>query len=382
MDFALSPQHEIFRRTVAEFVDKEVAPRVAEMEARGEWDTALFRRMGELGYFGLRYPEKYGGAGADSVMFTIFLEELARGYMSLAAAAMMQCLMGTNFIYRFGTEEQRERLLVPAIRGEKIGTIAMTEPGAGSDLGAITTRAVREGDSYILDGNKTWITSATRADFFTVAAKTNPDPKAGFKGIDMFLVEKGTPGLTVGKKLDKVGVVASETSELSLKEVRVPKENLFGGKEGFGFAALREILNEIRVMTGALGLGLARAARDESIKYAQQRVAFGRNIGAFQAIQHKLADIETSIELSRLMVYYGAWMIDQKMPCNKEAAIAKYYATEAAVKAADDATRIFGAYGMAMEMSPQRFFRDARFLLYGGGTSEVLRNIIAKEMGM
>ena len=382
MDFQLSPQHEVFRRTVAEFVEKEVLPRVPEMEARGEWDTALFKRMGELGYFGLRYPEKYGGAGADSVMFATFLEEMARGYMSLAAAAMMQCLMGTNFIFRFGTEAQRERLLVPAIRGEKIGTIAMTEPGAGSDLGAITTRAVREGDSYILDGNKTWITSATRADFFTVAAKTNPDPKAGFKGIDMFLVEKGTPGLCVGKKIDKVGVVSSETSEIALKEVCVPKENLFGGKEGFGFAALREMLNEIRVMTGALGLGLARAARDESIQYAQQRVAFGKKIGDFQAIQHKLADIETSIELSRLMVYYGAWLIDQKQPCNKEAAIAKYYATEAAVKAADEATRIFGAYGMAMEMAPQRFFRDARFLLYGGGTSEVLRNIIAKEIGL
>jgi len=382
MDFQLSPQHEIFRRTVAEFVDKEVMPRVAEMEARREWSQDLFKRMGALGYFGLRYPEKYGGAGADTLMFAIFLEEMARGYMSLAAAAMMQCLMGTNFIYRFGTEEQRERLLVPAIRGDKIGTLAMTEPGAGSDLGAITTRAVREGDSYILDGNKSWITSATRADFFTVAAKTNPDPKAGFKGIDMFLVEKGTPGLTVGKKLDKVGVVASETSELSLKEVRVPVENLFGGKEGFGFTALREMLNEIRVMTGALGLGLARAARDESIQYAQQRMAFGKKIGDFQAIQHKLADIETSIELSRLTVHYGAWLIDQKMPCNKEAAIAKYYATEAAVKAADEATRIFGAYGMAMEMAPQRFFRDARFLLYGGGTSEVLRNIIAKEMGL
>ena len=229
MDFTLSPQHEIFRRTVAEFVEKEVLPRVPEMEARGEWDTALFKRMGELGFFGLRYPEKYGGAGADTVMFAIFLEEMARGYMSLAAAAMMQCLMGTNFVHRFGTEEQRERLLVPALRGEKIGTLAMTEPGAGSDLGAITTRAVREGDSYILDGTKSWITSATRADFFTVAAKTNLDPKAGFKGIDMFLVEKGTPGLTVGKKINKVGVVASETSEITLKEVRVPAENLFGG---------------------------------------------------------------------------------------------------------------------------------------------------------
>lgn len=382
MDFTISPQHEIFRRTVSEFVEKEVMPRVPEMEARGEWPHDLFKRMGELGYFGLRYPEKYGGAGADTLMFAIFLEEMGRGYMSLAAAAMMQCLMGTNFIYRFGTEEQRARLLVPALRGEKIGTIAMTEPGAGSDLGAITTRAVREGDSYIIDGTKTWITSATRADFFTIAAKTNPDPKAGFKGIDMFLVEKGTPGLTVGKKLDKVGVVASETSELFLKEVRVPAENLFGGKEGFGFSALREMLNEIRVMTGALGLGLARAARDEAIKYTQQRMAFGRKIGDFQAIQHKLADIESDIELSRLMVYYGAWLIDQKKPCNKESAIAKLYATEAGVKAADEATRIFGAYGMSMEMSPQRFFRDGRFLLYGGGTSEILRNIIAKEIGM
>jgi alkylation response protein AidB-like acyl-CoA dehydrogenase len=382
MDFSISPQHEIFRRTVIEFVEKEVTPRVSEMEERREIPREFYARMGDLGFFGLRYPEQYGGAGADSLMFAIFLEEMARGYISLAAAAMMQCLMGTNFIYRFGTEEQRQRLLVPAIRGEKIGTIAMTEPGAGSDLGAITTRAVREGDSYIIDGTKSWITSATRADFFTVAAKTNPDPKAGFKGIDMFLVEKGTPGLAVGKKIAKAGAVASETSELTFREVRVPAENLFGGKEGFGFAALREMLNEIRVMTGALGLGLARAARDESIQYAQQRMAFGKKIGDFQAIQHKLADMEIGIELSRLAVNYGAWLIDQKQACNKEAAIAKLFATEAGVRAADEATRIFGAYGMAMEMTPQRLFRDGRFLLYGGGTSEILRNIIAKELGM
>lgn len=382
MDFKLSPQHELFRRTVAEFVEKEVTPRIPEMEESGEIPRDLWRRVAALGYFGLRYPEKYGGSNADSLMFAIFLEEMARGYMSLAAATMMQCLMGTNFIYRFGTEEQRERLLVPALRGEKIGTIAMTEPGAGSDLGAITTRAVREGDSYILDGTKTWITSASRADFFTVAAKTNLDPKAGFKGIDMFLVEKGTPGLAVGKRIKKVGAVASETSELTFKEARVPVENLFGGKEGFGFGALREMLNEIRVMTGALGLGLARAARDEAFKYSQARMAFGKKIGEFQAIQHKLADMETDVGLSRLMVYYGAWLIDQKLPCSKEAAIAKLYATEAGVKAADEATRIFGAYGMAMEMAPQRLFRDGRFLLYGGGTSEILRNIIAKEMGL
>lgn len=382
MDFTLSPQHDLFRRTVAEFVEKNVTPRIAEMEENRIVPLEFYKQMADLGFFGLRYPEQYGGAGADTQMFVIFIEEMARGYMSLAAAAMMQCLMGTQFIYKFGTEEQRQRLLVPAIRGEKIGTIAMTEPGAGSDLGAITTRAVRDGDSYVLDGTKTWITSATRADFFTLAAKTNPDPKAGFKGIDMFLVEKGTPGLSVGKKINKVGVVASETSEITLNQVRVPVENLFGGKEGFGFAALRETLNEIRVATGALGLGMARAARDESMEYAKQRMAFGRKIGDFQAIQHKFADIETQIELSRLAVYYGAWMIDQGLPCNKQAAIAKYVATEAAVKAADEATRIYGAYGMAMEMSAQRFFRDGRFLLYGGGTSELLRNIIAKEMGL
>jgi alkylation response protein AidB-like acyl-CoA dehydrogenase len=340
----------------------------------------LFRQMGQLGYFGLRYPEEYGGVNADAVMLAILLEELARGYMSVAAAAMMQCLMGTVFVHRFGTEEQRRRLLVPAIVGDKIGTIAMTEPDAGSDLGAMKTRALREGDGYILNGVKTWITSATRADFFTIAAKTNPD--SGFRGIDMFLVEKGTPGLSVGNKIAKVGVVASETSEVVLEHVRVPKENLFGGKEGSGSAALRAVLNEIRVMTGALGLGLARAACEESLGYARQRAAFGKKIGEFQAIQHKLADMEMAIELSRLMVYYGAWRLDQQLPCNKQAAMAKLCATETAAKCADEATRIFGAYGLAMEYAPQRLFRDARFLLYGGGTGEILRNIIAKEIGM
>ncbi len=380
MDFNLSPEHNAFRDSVAHFVEREVMPRVGAMEERAAWDSNLFRRLGELGYFGLRYPEKYGGVSADALMLAIFLEEMARGYLSLAAAAMMQCLMGTDLLFRFGTEEQRQRLLVPAIRGEKIGTIAMTEPDAGSDLGAIKTRAVRGGEHYVLNGVKTWITSATRADFFTIAAKTNPD--VGFKGIDLFLVERGTPGLSVSKKIPKVGVVASETSEVVLEEVRVPKENLFGGKEGYGFVALRETLNEIRVMTGALGLGLARAARDESLRYAQQRVAFGKKIGEFQAIQHKLAEMEMQIELARLVVYSAVWRLEQKLPCAKEAAMAKLHATETAVKCADEATRIFGAYGIAAEMAPQRFFRDARFLLYGGGTSEILRNIIAKEMGL
>lgn len=380
MDFQLSPDHIAFREAVADFVARKVMPRIAAMEEQQALDLELFQRIGALGYFGLRYPEEYGGASGDALMFALMLEEFARGYLSLAAAVMMQCLMGTTFIFRYGSEEQKQRLLVPAIRGEKIGTIAMTEPNAGSDLGAITTRAVRDGDDYILTGTKTFITSATRADFFSIAAKTNPD--AGFKGIDMFLVEKGTPGLAVSKKIPKVGVVASETAEITLDGVRVPKENLFGGKEGSGFAALRATLNEIRVMTGALGIGLARAARDEALRYSQERSAFGHKIGDFQAIQHKLADMEVGIEVSRWMVYYGAWLLDQKRACNKEAAIAKLFPTEHAAKCADEATRVFGAYGMAMEMTPQRLYRDSRFLLYGGGTGELLKNIIAKEMGM
>ncbi len=380
MNFEFSSEHLAFRDAVADFVAREVAPRVETMEKTQTLDLELFQRIGALGYFGLRYPEEYGGANGDALMFALMLEEFARGYLSLAAAVMMQSLMGTTFIFRYGSEEQKQRLLVPALRGEKIGTIAMTEPNAGSDLGAITTRAVREGDEYVLTGTKTWITAATRADFFTIAAKTNPD--AGFKGIDMFLVEKGMRGLEVSKKIPKVGVVASETAEITLDGVRVPKENLFGGKEGSGFPALRATLNEIRIMTGALGIGLARAARDEALRYSQERVAFNRKIGDFQAIQHKLADMETGIELSRWMVYYSAWLLDQKRACNKEAAMAKLFPTEHAAKCADEATRVFGAYGMAMEMTPQRLYRDSRFLLYGGGTGELLKNIIAKEMGM
>lgn len=380
MDFKLSDEQELLRKAVVEFVEREVAPRIPELEVRGEFPHDLFRRCAELGYFGTRYPEQYGGAGAGPLMFAILCEELAKGYLSLAAAVMMQCLMGTDFIARFGTEEQRQRLLVPAIRGEKIGTIAMTEPGAGSDLGAITTTAVRDGDEYVLNGTKTWITSASVADFFTVAAKT--DPQAGFRGVDIFLVEKGTPGLEVGKKIDKLGTWASETCEVTLKNVRVPGENLFGGEEGKGFANLRAMLNEIRVMTGALGLGLARAAHESSLQYANERRAFGRPIGKFQAIRHKLADVAVDIEAARLLVYHAAWLLEKGVRCNKEAAIAKLHATEAAAKAADEATRIFGGYGFAMELPAQRYFRDARFLLYGGGTSEILRNIIAKELGL
>lgn len=378
MDFRLTEEQELFRRAVADFVDREVVPVAGEIDEREEFPWELFRKVAGLGWLGVRYPEEYGGAGADNITFMLMCEELARGAMGLAATVAMQGLMGTDFVYRFGTEEYKQRLLVPALQGEKIGSIAMTEPGAGSDLGAIRTTAVRDGDEYVLNGTKMWITSATVADFFTIAAKT--DPEAGFRGVDLFLVEKGTPGLRVGRPIRKLGTRSSETSEVILENVRVPAENLLGGEEGVGVSLLRGILDEIRVMTGALSVGLARAALDAAIRYAGEREAFGRPIIKFQATEHKLADMATRLEAARTFVYRAAWLIDQGEADTKISAMAKLFASEMANYVADETTRIFGAYGFAMEYDAQRYFRDARFLLYGGGTSEILKNIIAREL--
>jgi butyryl-CoA dehydrogenase len=377
MDYSLADEQEAFRRSVRSFVEREVAPVARELDEAADFPMALFRRCGANGYFGLRYPEAVGGAGADFVTFCLAAEELARGSLSLAAAVAMQCLMGTDFVYRFGTPDHQRRLLEPALRGERIGAIAMTEPDFGSDLGGITTQATRSGDGWQLDGRKMWVTSATVADFFTVAAKTNPE--AGFKGIDMFLVEKGTPGLSVGRRIEKLGVRASETSELILERVQVPAENLLG-KPGTGFASLGAILVEIRTMTGALALGLGEAALAAATAYARERVQFGKPIASYQAIAHKLAETATSLEAARGLVYRAAWLVDQGRRDMKLAAMAKLCASEAANRAADECTRIFGSYGFAMEYDAQRYYRDARFLLYGGGTSEILRTIIAKEL--
>lgn len=378
MDFHLTDEQELFRRAVANFVDREVVPVARELDEREEFPRELFRKVAGLGWLGVRYPEAYGGAGADNLTYNLMCEELARGSMALAATVAMQALMGTDFVHRFGTEEQKQRLLVPALRGEKIGTIAMTEPGAGSDLGGIRTVAERDGDGYVLNGTKLWITSATVADFFTIAAKTDPD--AGFRGVDLFLVEQETSGLSVGRAIKKLGTRASETSEVILEDVWVPAENLLGGEEGQGGGLLRGILDEIRVMTGALSVGLARASLDAALQYAQEREAFGRPIVKFQAIQHKLAEMATRLEAARTLVYRAAWLIDEGTPDTQISAMAKLFASEMANYVADETTRIFGAYGFAMEYNAQRYFRDARFLLYGGGTSEICKNIIAREL--
>jgi len=378
MDFRLSEEQQAFRRAVAKFVDAEIAPVADELDAKGEFPLALFRRVGELGYFGLRYPEAYGGAAADMVTYCLWAEEMARGFMSVAAAACMQSLMGTHFVFKYGSEEQRQKYLVPAVKGEKIGTFALTEPNAGSDVGNITTIAERRGDHYVLRGTKTWVTSAPVADFLTVAAKTSAE--RGMKHIALFLVDRHTmPGVTLGKKIDKMGVRASDTGEIILEDVRVPAENLLGGETG-GIEKVGGILSEIRVMTAALALGLARAAYDAALKYSRERVAFGKPIGEHQVIGFKLADMLTALHGATLQTYHAAWSLDQGLPVTREAAMAKLVASEMANRVADEASRIFASYGFAMEYPVQRYFRDARFLLLGGGTSEILRVIISKDL--
>jgi butyryl-CoA dehydrogenase len=377
--YCLSEQQELLRRSVAGFVDKEVVPAAARIDEEGQFPASLFQKVAQLGYLGIRYPVEYGGSEGDNVMFTLVCEELARGSMSLAASVSMQCLMGTDFIFRFGTEEQKGRLLVPAIKGQKMGVIAMTEADAGSDLGSIKTTALRDGAGYVLNGRKLWVTNAALADFFTVAAKT--DPRAGFKGVDMFLVEKDMPGVAVGRDIAKMSVLGQGAGELVLEECRVPADHLLG-QEGAGSQNLEALLAEIRIMMGALSIGLGRAALDAAVRYSQERIQFGRPIARFQAISHRLAEIATQLEAARLMVYRAASLIDQGVWDMKLASMAKLFASEVANDAADGACRVLASYGLAAEYPVQRYFRDARFLLLGGGTSEVLRGIIARQMGL
>ncbi len=375
---AFTAEQEEFRRAVARFVDAEVVPAAQAIDEGGEFPRELFKRVGELGYFGLRYPERYGGADADTVTYCLFAEEMARGSLSLAAAVAMQSLMGTYFIYRYGSEELRRRYLVPALRGDLVATFALTEPNAGSDVAGITTRAERRGDRWVLRGAKTWVTSAPVADVLTVAAKTSAE--RGIRNIALFLLDRATMrGITTGRKIEKMSVRASETGEILLDDVEVPDEHCLGGETG-GVEKVGAVLAEARVMTAALSVGLARAAYDAALAYARERVAFGKPIVEHQAIAFKLADMLTGLHAATLVTYQAAAALDRGRPVGREAAMAKLFASETAVRVTDEAARIFASYGLAMEYPVQRYFRDARFLLPGGGTSEILRVVIGREL--
>ncbi|MGD2270407.1 MAG: acyl-CoA dehydrogenase family protein [Desulfobacterales bacterium] len=370
---------DLIRKSIARFVDKEVIPRAQEIDDQKEFPSQLLKQIAEMGVFGIRYPTEKGGAGGNTTLYCIICEELARGLMSVAAITAMQCLMGTNFLFHFGTDEMREKYFSPAMRGEKFSSFCLTEPEAGSDLGAVSTSAQKTEDGYLVNGMKTWVTNGPIADFFTVLCQTNPARK--FRGLNFFFIPRDTPGVSVSQPFETLGTVTTKMSELAFSNVHIPEEYRLG-QEGQGLDNLMTILAEIRSMTAALAIGLQRAALADSIRYAQEREAFGRPVSKYQLIQAKVANMATQLEASRLMTYRATRMIDDGIPCMTEASMAKYFATEAACTAADECTRIFGAYGYAMEYSAQRYYRDSRFLLYGGGTHEILQTNIARWAGL
>ena len=376
MDFDLDDTQRAIRDAFARFVDDRVVPQAAALDEARAYPRELMHELARLGLFGMRYPQEAGGSGLALPEFALALEEVARGSMSLAGAAAMQSLMGTKFLHMLGNDDIVGRLFAPALAGEKIGAICMTEPGAGSDLGGIATSARKVDGGYLLSGRKTWVTAAPVADFFTVFAKAGPERK-----LTIFLVERGFEGLAVGREIHKMGVWALPTSELALDDCFVPDSHRLSREEGDGEQHLRKTLAEIRVITGAMAIGVARAALDAARRYAGERSQFGKPIDRFQAIQLKIAEMATALESALHLVRYAAWLHAAGRPHHKEAAMAKLHATETAAMVCEQAARIFASYGYAMEYPVQRYLRDVRFTLIGGGTSEILKLIIAKEVG-
>ncbi len=369
----------LLRKIVARFVDREVKPVANDLDAAEEFPWDLFRRAADLGLFKVRYAREKGGAGGNATLYNIVCEELARGYLSLAAITAMQGLMCTDFIYKYGTEAIRDKYFHPAMRGEVVGAFCLTEPDGGTDLTAIRTMARREGDRFVLNGVKTWITNAPVAKMFTVLSLT--DDREGIRGANFFLVDRDMPGVQVSKKFPKMGTRASIISEVAFEDVSLPLDHRLGDANR-GIGNLMRILAEIRTMTASLSLGLARAAYEDSLRYVQERVAFGKPIGKYQEIRAKIANMATEIEASRLMLAWVTDKLDRSERCLKEASMVKYFVSEAACRACDEATRIFGAYSYSNEYDVNRYYRDTRFLLFGGGTSEILRDIIARELGL
>jgi len=375
MDYSLNEEQTVVRDTFARFVDDKIAPEGEAIDEAHEYPRDAINQLAELGFIGMRYPEDVGGSDVGLVTFCLALEEIARGSMAVAGAIAMQSLMGTKFLHMLGNEDIIERLFKPALNAEKIGAICMTEPNAGSDLGGITTTATKVDGGYVIKGAKTWVTAAPVADFFTVFAKAGDEKK-----LTIFLVERDFEGLIIGRAIEKMGVRALPTSEVTFDDCFVPDSHRLSKEEGDADGHLRKLLSEIRIITAALALGVGRAALDEAVRYGGERQQFGKPINRFQAVQLKLAEMATDMEAARHLTYYAASLTDNDLPNRQQATMAKLFATEAAADVCDKASRVFASYGFAMEYPVQRYLRDVRFTLIGGGTSDILKLIIAKEL--
>jgi len=376
-----SDQHEMFRTAIRQFIEREIMPHVEEWEAAGRMPRAIWPRLGELGFLGVEYDEKYGGSGADLRTTMVLHEECARSRSgSFAMAVGVHCDMASPHLYWTGSEALKTKYLPAMCRGELLTAIAVTEPGGGSDVAAIRTRAVRDGDHYVLNGSKMFITNGATADVFFVAARVEAgSADKRHRGISMFLVERNTPGFTVSRTLDKMGMRASDTAELAFQDLRVPADHLLG-REGVGFYEVMRVFQRERLVAGLHAIGMADRALDDTMAYVRERQAFGAPLSDKQVVRHKLADCATQLEAARALTYAACLKYEAGEDAIREISMVKLFTAEMVNRVAYDCVQLHGGYGYMREYPIERFARDARLLPIGGGTSEIMREIIAKHL--
>jgi len=379
MEFAFTPEQLEFRRSVAAFCEREIVPIAGECDARGEFPLHLFKTLGRLGWLGVKFPTEWGGAGDGSVTYAILAEELGRASAGIALGFYVHVALALTAISVFGTHAQKERYLRPGIAGEKIGAWSFAEPGAGSDPGSITCRADKTATGYRISGTKMFTTNGPFADFVVLTASTAPGQ--GTRGLSLFLVDRGMPGFTVGRRIETMGMRASQTAELSFDGCEVPADALLG-EENRGAMTAMQTLTAGRITAAAYAVGTGRVALEATLAYVKQRQQFGQPIGKFQGVQWMLADMATALEAARLLTYQAAWLADAGLPHIKEASMAKLFATETATRLANDALQLHGGYGYVLESPIQRLYRDVKLFEIGEGTSQIHRNIIARQLGL
>lgn len=377
LSFDLTDDQSMIRDTVRDFADRHIAPGVIERDNSKKFPHDIVKMLADQGLMGIYHEEQYGGAGFDTVSFCLALEEIGRWDASLALTVASHTSLGSGHIALAGNHEQKLKFLTPLAQGEKLAAWCLTEPGSGSDASGMKTTAVKEGDSWIINGSKIFITQGSVGDTYVVLAKT--DPNKGTKGISAFIVERSMEGVKPGEPMHKMGMNSSDTTEVVFDNVKIPAGNLLG-ELGMGFVDTMKVLDGGRIGIGALSVGIARGALEESMKYAKERKQFGRSIGDFQAIEHKMVNMAVEIEAARLLVHKAAWLKDQNRPFTKEASMAKLFASEMAERATLDAVQIHGGYGYTKEYHVERFMRDVKLMTIGEGTSEIQRLILAREL--
>ncbi len=377
MHFKLSEEHEMIRKMVRDFAKNEVAPTAAERDEEERFDRELFDQMAELGLTGIPWPEEYGGIGSDYLAYVIAIEELSRVCASTGVTLSAHTSLAGWPIFKFGTEEQKQKFLRPMAEGKKIGAYGLTEPGSGSDAGGMKTIAKRDGDHYILNGSKIFITNGGIADIYVVFALTDPESKQRFTSA--FIVESDTPGFSVGKKESKLGIRSSPTTEIMFEDCRIPVENLLG-EEGQGFKVAMQTLDGGRNGIAAQAVGIAQGALDASVEYARERHQFGKPIAAQQGIGFKLADMATDVEAARLLTYQAAWLESEGLPYGKESAMSKVFAGDTAMRVTTEAVQVFGGYGYTKDYPVERYMRDAKITQIYEGTQEIQRLVISRML--